>query len=94
MFQRVPDRLQEFQQRAFALGKFESKQSLVGDVAVDVAADHVTHVQLGDLVVGHVGDAVSRGAQLRDHLVALFLAARDAEADEDLRALLAAVSGS
>ena len=93
MFQRAPDRLQELQQRPGALRELEAIQQLVADAA-RVAADHVAHVQLGHLVVGHVGDRVARRAQRAVTAVPLRAAVREREADEDLRAARRRRSGS
>src|SRR5688572_7110014 len=79
--------LQEFQQCAFAFRKLESIQSLIGDAAVHVAADHVSYVQLRGLVVGHISDAVTRVLERRDDCIAFVAAARKTEANENLRAL-------
>ena len=64
------DRLQELQQRPRALGELEAVQQLVGDAA-RVAADHVAHVQLRHLVVGHVGDREAGGGELTHYTVLL-----------------------
>ena len=54
--------LEKLRQRAGTLGELEAAQPLVADFG-RVAADHVPHVQLGELVVGQVHGLVARGGR-------------------------------
>src|SRR5579883_1953804 len=85
------DRLEEPEQRAGTLRKLEAVEQLIADAA-RTAADHVPHVELRHLVVGHVGDRVAGLAQGADDGVLLRAALSQSEAEEDLRGLLALVT--
>ena len=67
MFQRAPTDFEEAQQRPRAFRELEAEQHLVLE-ALRLAADHVAHVQLGHLVVGHVDDRIARRLQFADDL--------------------------
>src|ERR1700730_5371618 len=83
--------MQELQQRAGALREFEAVQQFIADAA-RVPADHVAHVQLRHLVIGHVGDREIRGAQALHHRVLLRAPLAERETHEDLRAIRAGVA--
>src|SRR6185437_3243662 len=84
-------RLEEFEQRPWALRELEPVNELIADAA-GTAADHVPHVELRHLVVGHVGDGVAGLAQGPDDRILFRAPLGEPEADEDLGALFALVA--
>src|SRR4030095_7205973 len=73
--------LEKLRQRAWPFGKLEAAQALVANLGC-VAAYHVPHVQLGELVVSQVDRLVTRRGQLRDQRRAILTRLRG-EANED-----------
>src|SRR5690606_17834581 len=80
----VADRLQELQQRAGPLRELETVDQLVDDRR-DVAADHVPHVQLRELVVRQVEHRVAARGETLHQRLRLAAAAVERDADEDAR---------
>ena len=93
MFQREPIACRNFSSAPGRSGNSKRYSSSSRDAA-RVPADHVAHVQLRHLVVGHVGDREAGGAQALHHRVLLRAPLREREADEDLRAVRGRRSGS
>ena len=91
MFQRAPIACRNFSSAPGRSGNSKRYSSSCGEAA-RVPADHVAHVQLGHLVVGHVGDREAGGAQLLHHRILLRASVRERKADEDLRAVGARVA--
>src|SRR5262245_39164785 len=82
--------LEKLRKGAWTLWELEAAQPFVADLW-SVAADHVTHVQLGELVVGEVHGLVARRSQLRYQRRSVLPRVRR-EAHEDMRLLAAAQS--
>ena len=80
--------LEKLRERARTFGKLESAQPLVPHLG-RMAADHVTHVQLGELVVGEIDGLVPSRRELRRQRRTV-LARLRREADEDVRLLSSA----
>src|SRR4051794_18046641 len=85
----VPSRAhvrEEIHERARPLGKLETVEHLRAALG-RVAADQMAHVELRELVVGEIGRAHAVAVQARDEALRL-LAARDRDAEEDVRLAL------
>ena len=82
--------VEKIQQGAGAFGKFKPVKNLVGDVR-RVAAHHITHMQLGGVIVAQIDDCISFSRQAAKQFLA-FRHAAGLDADEDPRRLIIAVA--
>ena len=77
--------------RARSLRKLEAEQTFIANVA-RMAADHVTDVQLGHLVVAQVDDRIARTAQRLQYRFFLLPSLAQTEPDEDVRSAVLVVA--
>src|SRR5690606_2206862 len=85
------DGVQEIEQRTGTFGKLEAEQPLVLDDA-PAAADHVPHVQLGELVVAQVLEGIAALAQPLDEVRPLRGAVPELYPHEDVGTVRVAVA--